>query len=124
VTFSDAANQMLVNLQVNPNPGGTQNTLVLHETGTLAPGQYRLTAYATSAVDASVPPGGTGAASFDLLARFQRPGDADINGLVDVDDLIAVILSWGLCKAPCLADFDGNGIVDVDDLILVILNWS
>jgi hypothetical protein len=54
------------------------------------------------------------------------PGDADGNGVVDVDDLVAVILSWGPCEActDCPADFDDNCAVDVDDLIAVILNWG
>jgi hypothetical protein len=51
------------------------------------------------------------------------PADVDDNGSIDVDDLIAVILDWGLC-ATCAADIDGNGRVDVDDLIAVILGWG
>jgi hypothetical protein len=52
------------------------------------------------------------------------------NGTVDVDDLIAVILSWGRCPPPpsgCPADIaptPANGEVDVDDLIAVILGWG
>jgi hypothetical protein len=58
---------------------------------------------------------------------FVSPGDVNVDDSVDVDDLIAVILAWGVCPAPpatCLADVDGNGQVDVDDLIAVILNWG
>jgi hypothetical protein len=51
-------------------------------------------------------------------------GDATGNGVVDVDDLLAVILAWGPCAPPCPADIDGDGAVDVDDLLLVITNWS
>ncbi len=59
-----------------------------------------------------------------------RPGDATGNGVVDVDDLIAVILNWGPCASyqPCAADVapwpNGDDNVDVDDLIAVILNWG
>jgi hypothetical protein len=56
--------------------------------------------------------------------------DIDDSGVVDVDDLIAVILAWG-CIAPpdtCPADVAslpcGNGTVDVDDLVAVILGWG
>ncbi len=58
------------------------------------------------------------------------PGDVDHSGAVDVDDLIAVILSWGACGPPgppCPTDIapaGGNGQVDVDDLIAVILGWG
>jgi predicted outer membrane repeat protein len=54
------------------------------------------------------------------------PVDINNSGSVDVDDLIAVILSWGCVNppGPCDADVDGSGTVDVDDLIAVILAWG
>ena len=45
------------------------------------------------------------------------------NGIVDVDDLLAVINTWGPC-AGCPSDITGNGIVDVDDLLAVINGWG
>jgi hypothetical protein len=49
------------------------------------------------------------------------------NGNVDVDDLLAVINSWGPCTG-CSADIapgpNGNGAVDVDDLLMVINSWG
>jgi hypothetical protein len=61
----------------------------------------------------------------------RRPGDATLDGVVDADDLISVILAWGACPAPpaaCPADVvphpQGNGVVDTDDLIGVILGWG
>jgi hypothetical protein len=54
-------------------------------------------------------------------------GDANGDGQVNVDDLIAVILGWGSCPpapATCPADVNHDGSVDVDDLIMVILNWG
>jgi hypothetical protein len=58
------------------------------------------------------------------------PGDITGDGVVDVDDLLAVINAWGKCSAPpgkCAADIapeEGDGVVDVDDLLVVINNWS
>ena len=59
------------------------------------------------------------------------PGDVTGNGEVDVDDLLAVINSWGSCPAPCpphcaadIAPAGGNCAVDVDDLLMVINNWG
>jgi uncharacterized membrane protein len=61
-----------------------------------------------------------------VLLRPVSPWDITGDASVNVDDLIAVILSWGDCPeaAPCPADLTGNGQVDVDDLIQVILSWS
>ena len=50
-------------------------------------------------------------------------GDVNGDGVVDVDDLLQVLLLWGVCPG-CSADLDGNGVVDVDDLVLVFVNWT
>jgi hypothetical protein len=63
----------------------------------------------------------------DIAVPPAVPGDTNGDGVVDVDDLIAVILGFGPCPAPpaaCPADVNGNGTVDVDDLVMVVLNWS
>jgi uncharacterized membrane protein len=57
-----------------------------------------------------------------LLLPVPPIGDTDGNCVVNVDDLIRVILDWGLAKSP--ADVNDDGIVNVDDLILVINNWT
>jgi hypothetical protein len=52
------------------------------------------------------------------------PGDVTGDGVVDVNDLVAVLLAWGLCPpGPCPADSNGDGTIDVDDLLAVLLNW-
>ena len=59
------------------------------------------------------------------------PADITGDGVVDVDDLLAVINDWGDCAAPCpppcvadIAPPGGDCTVDVDDLLMVINNWS
>jgi hypothetical protein len=58
------------------------------------------------------------------IAPQEVAGDADGNGIVNVDDLLAVVNAWGICAAPCAADLTDDGDVDVDDLLMVINNWS
>jgi hypothetical protein len=60
------------------------------------------------------------------------PADTNADGAVDVDDLITVILGWGVCpNCPpnrCASDVEPfpnrNCATDVDDLIAVILAWG
>ena len=57
------------------------------------------------------------------------PTDGDVNGdgVVDVQDLTALIIAWGDCPPEpddCAADLNGDGTVDVLDMIEVVVNWS
>jgi hypothetical protein len=55
------------------------------------------------------------------------PGDINGDGVVNVNDLVALIGVWGPCPPPpagCPADLDNDGSVAVDDLVLLIGNWS
>jgi hypothetical protein len=55
----------------------------------------------------------------------QIVGDVDMNGIVDVNDLLALIGSFGeLEVGGPLADFNGDFLVDVSDLLALIGNWS
>jgi hypothetical protein len=70
-----------------------------------------------------------GRGSWMLIAHGSNglAGDANCDGRVDQDDLIAVVEHWGECPAPpvpCIGDVNLNGAVDVDDLIRVILQWG
>jgi len=49
---------------------------------------------------------------------------ADItgDGVVNIDDLLAVIAAWGMAGGP--ADVTFNGIVNIDDLLYVISKWG
>jgi parallel beta-helix repeat protein len=50
------------------------------------------------------------------------PTDINGDGVVGVNDLLAVIDQWGLTDSP--ADVNGDGIVDVSDLLEVVGNWG
>jgi hypothetical protein len=63
------------------------------------------------------------------------PCPADIapsggDGFVNVNDLLAVINTWGICPAspaPCPADIapaGGDGVVNVNDLLAVLNAWG
>ena len=53
-------------------------------------------------------------------------GDVNGDGVVDIDDLFAVLSDWGECEFPedCPADINGDGMVDIDDIFEVLANWS
>jgi glyoxylase-like metal-dependent hydrolase (beta-lactamase superfamily II) len=50
-------------------------------------------------------------------------GDANGDGQVNVNDLLAVVANWGPNPGHP-ADFDGDGQVDADDLLTVITEWG
>jgi hypothetical protein len=52
------------------------------------------------------------------------PGDATLDGVVDIRDLLAVLGAWGVCEPPCAFDFNGDAIVNGDDLANVIMNYG
>lgn len=50
-------------------------------------------------------------------------GDATLDGVVNTDDVLAVVSAWGPCPVAaiaCNADVNRDGRVDVDDLLLVV----
>jgi hypothetical protein len=111
--------------------GGTPATLQFaFDTDGAAPGMHE--AHVSITVSDEDLPGATGA-TLDLALVVTINGhaacEADISGdgMVNVDDLIAVILGWGACPMPptgCAADVSGDGMVDADDLVAVILAWG
>ena len=48
--------------------------------------------------------------------------DINADGTVNVNDLLAVITSWGACV--CMEDINGDALVNVEDLLLVIQDWG
>jgi hypothetical protein len=52
------------------------------------------------------------------------PYDADINndGVVDVQDLLALLAAWG--DPGGAADINGDGVVDVQDLLILLASWG
>jgi hypothetical protein len=60
---------------------------------------------------------------FIAIADTLAPGDVDGDGVVGVNDLLAVIGAWGPCQG-CTEDINNDGVVNVTDLLEVIGNWS
>jgi hypothetical protein len=62
----------------------------------------------------------------DLLAQMAEPGDVNGDGVIDVEDLLALLGAWGPCAPgePCPADANGDGVVNVNDLLVVLGGWG
>jgi len=55
----------------------------------------------------------------------QTIGDVNVNGIVDVIDLLILIGSFGPLEiGGPLADFNGDFVIDVTDLLALVGNWS
>ena len=50
-------------------------------------------------------------------------GDVNNDGVVNVNDLLAVNGAWGVCSG-CAADTNHDGLVNVTDLLAVITSWE
>lgn len=52
-------------------------------------------------------------------------GDVNLDGEVDLDDLLVVLASWGtICNNDCIADIDRSGEVGLDDLLILLAAWG
>jgi hypothetical protein len=51
-----------------------------------------------------------------------EPADINGDGVVDVQDLLALLAEWGGTSGP--ADINGDGIVDVQDLLALLAAWT
>ena len=58
-----------------------------------------------------------------LLDDLPPLGDITGDGLVDIEDLLAVLGAWGPC-AGCVQDINASGAVDIDDLLIVLGGWT
>jgi hypothetical protein len=52
------------------------------------------------------------------------PGDVNGDRVVDSEDLILLLASWGECPKGCPADFNDDGVVDTEDLLTLLSNWT
>jgi len=121
-------------------PEGLVRFAVAHDLG-LTPTQAVALAFLRQAI-----PGATPLTAYDFTAcsdRFQydvvqdglgticleiyypgRPGDADDDGDVDLDDFSAFKRGFGTGSTWAQGDFDGNGKVDLDDFLILKANFN
>lgn len=59
-----------------------------------------------------------------VLADSPCPADTDGDGLVSINDLLALLAVWGPCPHPCLQDLDGDGSVAIGDLLDTLAVWG
>jgi hypothetical protein len=53
-----------------------------------------------------------------------RPGDADLDGDVDIGDLGILASNWQTSGSWVKGDFDFNGLIEINDLGLLASNWQ
>ncbi len=51
------------------------------------------------------------------------PADIDVNFAVGIEDLLAILATWGECNG-CPADLDCSFVVDIGDILAVLTAWG
>ena len=56
----------------------------------------------------------------------ELPCDLNGDGMVDMQDFLALLGAWGSCSycGDCEADFDGDCQVGITDFLLLLGNWG
>lgn len=104
------------------------SSLAVHHRAQLNPGRYILYYDAGATAAVSDPGEMTNLGGFNMqFTLCFIPADINVDGAVDVADLLGVINSWGACPGepqPCAADITLDGVVNVSDLLAVISAWG
>ena len=104
------------------------STVSVHHRADLIPGRYIVyfSAGASAAVSEPAEMSNAGDFSMQFTLCF-IPADINVDGVVNVADLLGVINSWGVCPGepqPCAADINLDGVVNVTDLLAAINAWG
>jgi hypothetical protein len=60
-----------------------------------------------------------------LFSGFAVTTDITGDGVVNVEDLLALVGTWGACGSPpCVGDFNGDGVTNVVDLLHLLSEWG
>jgi hypothetical protein len=70
-----------------------------------------------------LPVGAPDDAPFSFEVLLATTADVNGDGIVDVDDLLALVSAWGVCEG-CPEDIDHNGVVDVDDVLYLLSRFG
>jgi hypothetical protein len=83
---------------------------------------YQITAF--NAVGESSP-SNTATSGTALTAAYATPGDANLDGVVNFDDLLTLSRNYNTPGAGwASADFNGDGVVNFSDLLLLSQNYN
>ncbi len=121
-TLTVMANSSIINSQtVTLNAGATMPISFGWNTTLLAVGNYTVSAQVSQVPGESNTQNNS--ATFNGLFESRKAGDADGNGVVDIDDVLLTAIAWG-GDYNQYTDYDADGDVDIDDVLNVATRWG
>jgi hypothetical protein len=57
-------------------------------------------------------------------SALTKPGDANLDGVVNISDLSILMANWGSSPTNLNADFNKDGSVNISDLSILMANWG
>ena len=57
------------------------------------------------------------------ILEFGQPGDVNGDGMINFEDLLILLASWGPCPG-CRSDLDDDGMVGFTDLLQMLSLWT
>ena len=112
--------------ELQPELNGPPAQETVDSTFVIDAGLYTFRVRANANITDAFPTSGTMEAAFDVVLDAFNLADVNVDGIVNVLDLLGVLAEFGPCptSAECIADINEDLVVNVLDILAVLEAWG